>query len=805
MRLNFSAKADVAFGEDAPIGSADRVVNLRSKGSALTPVGSLAAIASIGQEAAIIATHRTADGVNLITISGDTLVWAGTISSDGIYTEVSQEIGDIEGDVLAAETLANFVVIGCSPGDVYLYYSGGSYTILDSLTAVPELYLHSQVVDTATATVPEYEFEDEYSRWQSPLSTADIAGISDNMKEAYSALSATASSEGGYIQPLLVRYGVRLYDDSYLWISQPVAIGEGIQCSERYEAEVEDNGSVYTGVESFAIEADVCKIVARAVSCFDSSWDGLIKSIDLLVSAEAKPLLTSQTVGYRCETSSSSEHLLRLWFQSVASDVVMSSLLGTERWTVEYMITDFDALRGGSVVLSPVASSLTVDADTVAECALRASCRPVSTSIMPHNRSLFTAGSTSLLHSGWGLIPSIVVDTNYFSAETYQTVAVATLATVQGKAVTVWSGSGSGRPTALNPVVAYPDSRAVSLEVTVMLASGSILEATLTLQPDAASGMAYATGSDFEQIELAESSLTELVIPDQENVEQSVAGVVNQSIDLNPLVMAERHTVCDDQIRAIGSTMHRSSTIIGTPLYIFTDGGVYAMPYRTSSDTYAPAVIVSHLVIASGTLPVNSDLYLCFVTTTGELCGLSQYRITRLLRSVGEVASMAYCLPRRELWLLSAQGDVTVVDADERTYTRTDELAALFNSSAAIPLAVDSEGVVYDVTTETGDETDIALLTEPFSPSADGLWQPERVTVLATAESADVQVAVYGDSAYSCHGMMLCRLSLTGSINAPMPFRLYSPPVRKIRLEVAGTLSSGATLGGAVLTARIPD
>lgn len=799
LRVNFSCKADVAFGEDAPVGSADSVVNLRGIGTALTPVGSLVEIAEIGQGSTIIATHRTADGVNLIIVSGGTLIWSGTISAEGIYGEVGLELGALDGDVLAAETLADFVVIGCSTGEVYLYYSGGSYTILDPTVAVPELYIDSSVVDTAVATVPEYEFEDEYTRWQSPLSSADIAGISDNMSTAYSELATAASSAGGYIQPILVRYGVRLFDDSYLWISQPVAIGEGIQCGEKYEAEVDDDGSVYTAVESFSIEADVYKIVARAVSGFDSSWDGLIKSVDILVSAEAAPLLTSQTVGYRCETSSSSEHLLRLWFQSVDSDVVMSGLLGTESWSVAYMITDFDALREGTATLCPVASELTVDSDVVSECARRASCRSVSTSIMPHNRSLFTAGSTSILHSGWGLIPSIVVDTDYFSVETYQAVAVATLATVQGKAVTVWTGSGCGRPTALNPVVAYPDSRAVSLKVTVMLASGSILEATLTLQPDTASGMAYATGSDFEQIELEESTLTELEIPDEENIEQSAAGIVNQSVELNPLVTSERHTVCDGLIRAIGSTMHRSSTVIGTPLYIFTDGGVYAMPYRTSSATYAPAVIVTHHVIASGTLPVNTDSYLCFATAEGELCGLSQYHITRLLRSVGEMSAMAYCLPRRELWLLSAQGDVTVVDADGRRYARTDEPATLFDSSAAIPLAVDADGVVYDVTVENSGDTSVALLTEPFSPSADEMWKLERVTLLAVAESIDAQVALYGDTAYSCHGMMLCRLSLDGSVNTPVPFGIYSPPVRKIRLEVTGTLSSEAILGGAVI------
>lgn len=803
MRVNLACKADTAFGEDSPAGSADTVVNLRPEGTSLAPVGQLEALGQIGSEATLLATHRTADGVNFITVADSTLYWAGTLA-DGEYTAVGGAIGTLDGDALTAEALGDFVVVGCSTGDVALRYSGGSYVMLDPGSVAPQLYLSAESAGSVSADVPEYEFADGYTSWQSPLDSDDIAGISYNMRTAYASLVSQAAAERAYVQPVLARYGLRLFDDSYLWISQPVALGMGVQCSGEFTLEVTDDGSVYNAVEGFTIEATAYQIAARAVSCFGSEWDDLIKSVDILVTPEAEPLLTSGNVGYRCETSSTGSltRYLGLWFKTVDSDVALGEVIGASQWSVAGMITDFDSLRAGDATVIPVVTGLTVDKATISACTRMLSRRPVSRSLLPHNRRLFSAGDKRLLRPGWGLTAAINVDTDYFDSETYEAVAVTTISTAAGEAVTVWSGTGSGRPVSLNPLVAYPDSRAVAMAVAVQLASGEVLEAELKLQPATSEGMAFAAGDSFEAIEFESSDLTELDIPDEENIEEPAAGVVAESVELNPLVTALEHTVCAERVRAIGATMHRSSAVIGTPLYVFTDGGVYALPYRTSSASYAPAVIISRHVIPDGLLPVNSDSALCFATTGGELCAVSQYRVERLRRSVGDVSAMAYCLDRRELWLLSQDGSLTIVGADGLAYSRGETFAGLFMSSADVPVAIDESGGVYSVADESEYLAEVDFLSEPFSPGVTGLFAPTQVTLLLTAGSASVDVTLYGDTGHSCHGMRLCRLSLSGTLGGPVPFKVWSQPVRKLRLAVSGTLSADATIGGVVINYR---
>lgn len=803
MRIGFSCSSDVEWGEDAPAGSADVVSNLRAVGTMLQPVGQTTALAQTGGDT-LLATHRTADGVNILTLSeSGTVRHLGTFDGES-YTAVDNEIGTLAGDVLCAETLGDFVVVGCSAGDAVLHYSDGAYTLLDIDKAVPELYLHAEVAETATETVPEYQLAGSYDHWQSPLDSEDVDAIASNLRSAWSRIQATASAQRAMVQPVLARYGVRLWDDNYLWVSQPVAIGRGLQGTGSYTADVENDGDYYTTIGSFDIEAEIYDIAARVVTATDASWDHLIKSIDILVSSEADPFLSGQSITYRCATSSSGtkSSYLVLNFTARAGDVVISELTGTETWTVKYRITDLAAMREGTVTLCPMVSEITADAETLSLCTHQLARLQVSTSLMPHNRNLFSAGATSLLRAGWSMVPSIVVDTDTFDDESYQVVAVTQINTTHGTAVTVWTGSGCGRPTALNPLVAYPDSRATDMQVTVMLDDGTAMEASLSLHPATAEGFAFVAGDSLENIELADSDITELPETEQCGIEEPVAGNVLQSAELNPLVTAQTHTVADGQIRAIGAAMHRNGSQIGTPLYVFTDGGIYAMPYRISSASYAPAVMVATHVVASGVKPARSSDKLYFFTTDGELCSISQYKVARELQSAGDVTAMAFGLPHRELWMLLADGSVTALTSQGRTLTRTDELTSLFTSSADWPLAVDGDGWIRVVNAEARIATEVEFLSEPFSPSGSEWFAPRCVTLLMTAQEADIEVTVYGETGHSCHGMTLCRLSVSGAVNSPVPFMFYSPDVRKMRLGIVGTVSSDAVIAGATITYR---
>ena len=51
-----------------------------------------------------------------------------------------------------------------------------------------------------------------------------------------------------------------------------------------------------------------------------------------------------------------------------------------------------------------------------------------------------------------------------------------------------------------------------------------------------------------------------------------------------------------------------------------------------------------------------------------------------------------------------------------------------------------------------------------------------------------VRLTVYGENGRSCHGALISRLNVNGTIGSPLRHRLYAAPYRTVRLEITGTL-----------------
>ena len=71
------------------------------------------------------------------------------------------------------------------------------------------------------------------------------------LRTAWNALPADAVAEGRYASPLLVRWAVRLDDGSYLWMSDPLRVGdETLGNADRVSAMVTTSGGAFTGIEA---------------------------------------------------------------------------------------------------------------------------------------------------------------------------------------------------------------------------------------------------------------------------------------------------------------------------------------------------------------------------------------------------------------------------------------------------------------------------------------------------------------------------------------------------------------------------
>lgn len=203
------AMMPLANGEAAPQGNAVLAVNVREREQSLEVTGQPVAIGTI-----------TA-GDRLLLVARDCRVTSRghVVKIDGVT------VATVTGNIVGAHELGGLIVIVTEDGLTLLTHRDGTWTVLDADDAVPQLTFGTEVT-TARADIEAYTFAEPYSEWRAPLADADTSALTAALRAAWNALSADAAAEGLHTAPMLVRWAVRLHDGTYLWMSDPVRVGD---------------------------------------------------------------------------------------------------------------------------------------------------------------------------------------------------------------------------------------------------------------------------------------------------------------------------------------------------------------------------------------------------------------------------------------------------------------------------------------------------------------------------------------------------------------------------------------------------
>ena len=813
--VKFVGVGDFADVEAAPVGACERLVNLREKSGAMVAVGRCKQVGTLASGERIVAVHCTsALGRNLISVVGNELRWYGVLGADGAITAKGVAIATAENVIVAVEPVGDFLVVATGSGDLVARYDAAAdgYSMLELSGLIPKLQLSASGKYALAESVPAYEFGTAMTHWQRPLAATDVERISANVADAYERLCRRAATEQCMVQPVLARYAVRLWNDSYAWVSAPLLIGNGIQ-SMAAATNATIDGEMFTGIEAASVSIDAYRVAVVAESGTDASLDSLVKSIDVLVTDEAVAVDTASPVDYNCNRSTGGgavAYTFAFELPSADAATVLDSLLAARQWRVACSIYDLDALRQGRVVVANCHQSSNaadlpagvhryeiagtgvgaVEAADIDRCVASSARRCASTAMCCHNRRLFAAVGNVSLRNSWH--PSQFWH-GALAATECRIVAQANIKTGSGMKTVVWQGTSRFTPSMLAPVVAYPDSRATSMTISILPAGGTVKRAEVALHSVAGCNVACSPTDDMQPLELTDTGEDTLPVPAASAVEESATGQLVEYDEGNPLVAIAVHNVCGSPIRAVAAVSHHTNDNIGTPLYAFADDGTYALPYRVATAKYSPAVVVSRQAIAGQVMPVGSDEALYFVTTRGDLCRMERYSVAMVLRGV-EARHLAWNCVKRELWLCG-DGGVTVLMQSGRTYKRNDaDYAQLYGLSPVDAYASSSDGKLLDISREeTGGSVEVELLTCPIV-IADVAAVPVRVVWRLFAAGVSLKLVLNGENGASCHGMTLCRLTANGTLSAPIVMRLVSPPMRTVRLAIGGTMPAGAVV-----------
>lgn len=789
IRIAHCGVEQVANGESAQAGAASELINMREREQALEVVGELQILEQLapGDRVLLVDDDRT------LVLRGNTVLWNGAVV---LVSSCA---------VINAHRVGELLVVVTEQGNEVLQRTTTGYTRLNIADAIPQLHLAAVENTTHQVTVTGYEFDVPYNTWQAPLAAADVEGLSKVVRNACATMQSTVAQQGRYAGVLLARYGVRLWDDSYLWLSQPVIVGHSlVGGSHRATTEVYTTSGKYAGVGDFNLEMESYRLGITMTSGVGESWRAMVKSIDVLVSAPASVIDTSG-LDYRCVVSTSSgtrRYLLEVGPRSRSASAILQQVLGSD-WHViaSTSVLDGSGFAGASTAVSSqqvlpgvrcysvtsqlrtptsIESWLASSAQHLAICST-----PIGGVTMEHNGRLYHAPQSLSTSNPWDVLPWLE---SGISTGQVPTVVKVTLSTASGDAVITTSGTCSYSATSLNPIICFPDSRVTHIAIAV---GGKKWE--MNLSP--LNGMAV-----YVNPSLAGNALVNGTVDGSGSsaIIEPANGTLVVSAVSNPLVMQWQAAVSGNNIIGLAAACRPiySGGFGRYPVYLFTDKGIMALPQHTSGD-YGEPRLISQEVLAAGAEPVMVGDAVWFVSQHGVLCRLSGSTVGWMLRNVESTAQLAWNGKERELWIANRDGYVQVLMPSGRTYSRSLQVGNLY-SGARHSLAVDSNGVLLNLSVEHDAMVPVSYLSQPFETDAlmrrklrHIVWNVFTTSTASGLEpQGEAELTLRGERGSSCHGFVINRVRALGTIAAPLSRPILAHPCRTLRLAINATLPS---------------
>lgn len=696
-------------------------------------------------------------------------------------------------DVKAVYTVGDFVVADTDTGYRYYRQKDGNCKLLDFAEIAPQMIVKAVNKTSLTATVPGISFDEPYTRWN-VLAETDRLAMQSAVRGAMGELRSRASRAGAYVQPVAVRYGVRLWDDSLAWVSAPVVVGCGVQMTGRISATLDGE---LAGCGESVITASAYNVGVMPVKSPGVDWLPLIKAVDVMVSEELNPF-ADELVTCRCETSQSGGVARYLTSALVQKErlVAAASVVNPDKWRVLASITDVEAFFADGDTRQLLRSGLftaTVGRDVVRSVTETINHERFAEAGVSVGGRLYSGGGRKVMRHAWQSVQSWGGDVTDLPCEV---IVTAHIHTGEGEAVKCDHESHAYTPTAMNALVAYPDARAKSLTIKV-LSDDVITEWNGELAGTDEQGFAYFLNTDFE--ENAMMPAYSFYMLTEQNTAEDVPSLLTVSRVGNPFVTAQRRTVGQGEIVALsGVAKSLYSTVFGRyPVYAFTTDGIFAVSYKEKGD-YSDAQRVSRMRVGENRAMTQADGKVFFVSEHDEVCVLAGKDVT-VMAKLPDVAQLAWMEREKELLVRYSDNSVEVLMPSGRRYGRTAGLSRV-RADFYDAVADDLTGNRVNLNDESDAVVPIAFETYSIAMKTDELTAPMLMTVNASGDFDNVKVELRGSEGVGCESRVLAEIVLDGSCCHPQTTRIYAPPCRLVTLRVEGMARRGAMLRNVVLT-----
>lgn len=601
--------------------------------------------------------------------------------------------------------------------------------------------------------------EQEYDTRSRIPTTADSLLVGHRYEQAYTQLRDQTRSQGGYIQPVLVRYLLIAHDGSTLYASAPVIISDtsGLQAVS-IDASV---GPSHTFTATLSAKA--FRVGTRISRPFDALFSSSVAEVRVEVLAELDPFVAGRP------------SLIKYTGQVSTSVAALTFYLPGYNPALE-------AVAPGSPLRDRLFEALTKIGP---QSPIHAPHSFTATRAATHGDSVLYSGVATIPFSGYSL-PELLVATDPSLMQAPTAVKV-TMADGSEMAVT---GTLSARtPSSISPLLAYPSAEARS--ITIYTPTGSEI---YPLTPSPCGRWAVYLSADCRAMPVSVTGIT------ADEAAEALADLCVQppSVPLDPEVVAVADASDPLTVQAL-SRSEAGPVVALAPaprpgsgwgatrpaFYAMGQGGI-ALVSRTSASR------LSAQLIHSG--PVSDPRAVALVPggvaalAGGALVCLSGSKATVLAHSCrGHI--LGYSPSHSELWISS---DIFAVDdppvlvydmINKELFYRTGISPTGFVTLPGRMLAACSDGTMRDASDELSICMCKARLDRRISPP------PRQLTIPLYGRSLSGTVILYADAGCpDTPARPVATLRLAGDLSSPPSLRL--PPLRCRAMRLAIDVST---------------
>ena len=586
-------------------GMCSELINARPKNGSIEPVGRPILERQFAEGKSPVFVHKNGTYEHLISYAND-IVLFDSDKVDGQWVVKNTTFAQIPG-VKQIQSVGNILVMATGESIHYAIFIGGEYTYLGD--QIPEPSIRFSCIkeeaaysdDISCNLEPAVRIQDVGS-----LATLNEAGekiITNSFKASYYKLLQEDVYDAGHvIYPVLVRYAVRLFDESYVMHSSPLLVGEPNFIRMAVSKTKFD-------FDSLSVEGFTYKLIAnpRTIGVkYDlsglSGWKDVASSVDIFVS---RPFVindldsTIKTV----TVLDKNNMMVDLPFKSESE--LLEEIGEISNFYLVKSIPIGDISNGFENIFAEGKAFKNLEQQEVATDDDFTRSR-ITGNLYTYNGKLHVGNIREKLAKPYPLGMFAVSDINEFTVNTEVHVK-----TESGMKIV--HGASTAYGAMVSPYLSYPDSRAVK-----MIIYNDKYYDEIPLKPHPFLNIAYSLKGLYPH-SITDKYGTYTPLPeDSVSVAPNKLKVSNVS---NPFYFPAKQTYTVSSRNIVA--MATATTALSTgqfgqfPLYVFTGEGVFALSVGTGDIAYANSFSVTRDVCNNPDSIVSTDDAIVFSTDSG--------------------------------------------------------------------------------------------------------------------------------------------------------------------------------------------